>query len=184
MENIDFKGKRVGIYVDLANVGLTVRNIMRLNQGIDYVQLVNCLSEGNNVTSCVVFDGEMVGLNSVQKEIKESGIELGLVKQYQNDRQKGVDMTMGLRMLNDGNNDVIDVAILVSGDADFMPVYDSLTALGKEVYFAAYDDALNARIRGEFGDRIINLEQFPIIRLSPENDFPSYYLEKAAAEVQ
>jgi hypothetical protein len=73
-------------------------------------------------------------------------VRLGTLKQQQQGRrvtQKEVDVTMAVDMLRHGTSQVIDRAVLVTGDLDFRPVVESLVQLGVVVELV-YDPLVTA----------------------------------------
>ena len=53
-------------------------------------------------------------------------------------REKGVDICIAVDMLSQAYNNAYDVALLLTGDSDFVPAIEKVKALGKIVYCAAF----------------------------------------------
>ncbi len=52
--------------------------------------------------------------------------------------QKGIDVELALDVLDFAHHDRFDIAVLITGDADFVPLVRKLTALGKQVLLAHF----------------------------------------------
>ncbi len=52
--------------------------------------------------------------------------------------QKGIDVELALDVLDLAHHDRFDVCVLITGDADFVPLVRKLTALGKQVLLAYF----------------------------------------------
>ena len=61
--------------------------------------------------------------------------------------EKGVDVALVTKMLSFGFKDTYDVAILVSGDADYIDAVEQIRNLGKRVEIAAFKGALAPGLR-------------------------------------
>lgn len=53
--------------------------------------------------------------------------------------QKGVDVKMALDVLDLAHDDRFDIAVLVTGDADFVPLVHKITSLGKQALVAHFE---------------------------------------------
>lgn len=74
-----------------------------------------------------------------------------MFKRPQNARaSKGVDIALTIDMLRGAYMGLYDVAVLVTGDADYIPVVREVQRLGKNVYLIAFDHpegGLNSELR-------------------------------------
>ena len=79
--------------------------------------------------------------------------------------------------------DNFDVAVVVSGDRDFVPSIEMVRGLGKQVEVAAFSGALSARLRRS-ADRSVLLEELPIIvprpKPEPVEDGERYVIAEGA----
>ena len=73
-------------------------------------------------------------------------------------RQKGVDALIAVDMLVGAFSGLFDIAVLVAGDADFIPVVEELKRRGVMVAVAASPDSLSEDLR-RAADRFIELPQ-------------------------
>lgn len=62
-------------------------------------------------------------------------------------KEKGVDVSIAIDMAVMGLEDLFDVAILVSGDADFIPVVELLRNREKIVEVAQFQNAISWNLR-------------------------------------
>jgi len=61
-------------------------------------------------------------------------------------KSKGVDINLTIDMLNHAYHDDFDLAYLISGDGDFIPLIETVMRLGKRVYVLALSSGLNPQI--------------------------------------
>ncbi|RLI52740.1 MAG: hypothetical protein DRO87_12705 [Candidatus Thorarchaeota archaeon] len=74
-------------------------------------------------------------------------------------KEKGVDVAIALDITTNALADVFDTALLVSGDADFIPVADLLTKNGKEMDVAQFSNAISWNLRRSVR-RVYELDQY------------------------
>ena len=77
--------------------------------------------------------------------------------------EKGIDVRVATDMLWQAHNDVYDTAILVSGDADYVPAVEAVKAIGKhvEVAFVARGRSLDLQ---HTADRFVPLDSEKLSR--------------------
>ncbi len=88
--------------------------------------------------------------------------EIHIVERPKKGREKGIDIKLATDMLAHAAWDNYDIAILVSGDADFEPAARRARDLGKKLYIAFYPHAVSNELL-EASDGLLALP------LSPEN---------------
>jgi uncharacterized LabA/DUF88 family protein len=71
-------------------------------------------------------------------------------------RQKGVDVLLAVDMLVGAVNQVFDVAILISGDADFVPAVNEVRRRGISVVVAGVESSMSKELRAA-SDRFVPL---------------------------
>lgn len=179
LRNID-KDDRVMIFLDLANAKYGLEDHEGLeNCMIDYSDLADTLVEGRKVAGAMVFDTDSY-FNSNRSE-REYLSEIGfrIVKgHYADDRQKEVDVSIAVNMLMHAINDHYDVAILISGDRDFIPAIYEVQKLGKKVEVAAFRDC-TADVMVDVADRYNDLSKIPMVcyhppSIRPDLEFDGY----------
>jgi uncharacterized LabA/DUF88 family protein len=67
-------------------------------------------------------------------------------KENKSAKSKGVDINLTIDMLNHAYHDDFDLAYLISGDGDFIPLIETIMRLGKRVYVMALSSGLNPQI--------------------------------------
>ena len=90
-----------------------------------------------------------------QFDMLHAGIEPKNVPMSESQGEKGIDVYMAVETLQIGLDDKIDVAVLVTGDGDFVPLVRALMKNGVKVlvsYFE-YEDGVN---KGFANERLIN----------------------------
>lgn len=81
-------------------------------------------------------------------------VEIHLTERSKKEREKGIDIMLATDMLVHAVWDNYDVAILISGDADFEPVVRRIRDLGKRVYVSFYPYAVAEKLK-ESSDGLI-----------------------------
>lgn len=93
-------------------------------------------------------------------------------------RSKGIDIALARDMLGHAYKDTYDVAVVVTGDADYLPLVDEVQQLGKAVivsFFGGPSNGLDTRLR-RAADHFIDLtERFM-------NDWQGYASQIAAGQ--
>lgn len=77
--------------------------------------------------------------------------------------QKEADVLLATELLVQAHRDSYDVAIVVSGDRDFIPAIRAVQGLGKRVEVAAFQGTYIARLK-EAADRFHILDELPCLR--------------------
>lgn len=124
-------------------------------------------AEGVRLSGVTYFDGRPDEDDEASSELLEywekirflddTHLGFGMVR-GQRPRQKGVDTLIAVRMLKGAYDGTYDIAILISGDADFVPVIEEVRSRGVAVVLGAFDDrALSQDLRAA-ADRTIYLE--------------------------
>jgi uncharacterized LabA/DUF88 family protein len=77
-------------------------------------------------------DGEIVG--DVKRSLRELGFDPNVFKKPKNSKSKGVDLSIARDMLAHAFRGNYDVAVLIAGDSDYVPLIEEVKRLGKVVY--------------------------------------------------
>lgn len=72
--------------------------------------------------------------------------------------QKGVDILLATEMLFFGFNNMYDIAVLCSGDQDFLPMIQRVKDLGKLVYVVSFDHSCAEKMKRN-PDQYTNLSE-------------------------
>jgi len=156
---------RVEIFFDLYNIYAHIRN---KGLKLDYLEMVNRLAEGRQITAKFVFDAyEQHGFDPsrrVHEKLRHNGFIL-ILRPYDPNKkkQKGVDSRLTLEMYKRARDDMYDIALMITGDGDFVPVCEDVQALGKKVEVAAFDGMTSFELK-KVADRYHDLRtvSFPM----------------------
>lgn len=102
--------------------------------------------------------GDEPKINAVIDQLKEIHIERPRV--YKKSKRKGskqVDIALSVDMLTNAHRNNYDVAVLVAGDEDYVPLVEAVQAEGKRVFVWFLDNGLSPRLR-QAADRYESLE--------------------------
>jgi uncharacterized LabA/DUF88 family protein len=96
--------------------------------------------------SAVADDPKLIDIRS---KLKSLGFNAPCVfkKQTKREKSKQVDIQLSVDMLSNAYLGNYDVAILISGDADFVPVVREVQRLGKYVYLWSFDSGLGPELK-------------------------------------
>lgn len=87
--------------------------------------------------------GDELKLNDVRKKLRELGFSPQVFKKSR-DKGKGVDIALSKDLLVNAFHNSYDVAVLVAGDGDYIPLVEEVKRLGKVVYLVFFkDEGLN-----------------------------------------
>ena len=135
---------KVIIFIDGANIFRSTRQF-RPNFQVDYLKLANTLVGSRQLIRTYYFGSEGIPPNPNQQKFYEklqrSGISVILrpIRRRNDDFiEKGVDVALATEMLSLGFQNAYDIAILVSGDSDYIHAVNKLKNIGKIVEIAAF----------------------------------------------
>lgn len=72
--------------------------------------------------------------------------------------EKGVDVALITRMLSFGFKSIYDIAVLVSGDADYTEAVEEIRNLGRRIEIVAFPNSIAAGLR-KLADKFISLDE-------------------------
>jgi uncharacterized LabA/DUF88 family protein len=103
-------------------------------------------------------------------DLMHAGIEPKYLPVSQQEREKGIDIAMAVDALQIGLDGKIDVAVLVTGDGDFVPLVRALNKQGIRVLAAyfVYEDARGKK--GFINERLLNSCNYEVDIMKLEND--------------
>jgi uncharacterized LabA/DUF88 family protein len=124
----------------------------------DLTQLMDEATRAYYYTSV---QGDDARLEAVEKALWDLGFKPRVFKKPKGSKSKGVDITLARDLLAHAFQCHLDVAVLVAGDADYVPLVEEVQRLGKVVFvaFFAASDGLNPRLR-EASDAFLSMDQF------------------------
>lgn len=163
------KTDRVMIFIDIRNVTKSVQ----LNENklfrLDFYALAVQLLEHRELVAAYVFDtrvpfGEDDRSKKFHDKLRYMGYRVIAREAYDPNReeQKEGDVAMACEMVVHALRDHYDVAIVVSGDRDFIPAIQQVQSAGKKVEVAAFANSVGSEMR-KAGDNFHELEKMPLL---------------------
>jgi uncharacterized LabA/DUF88 family protein len=158
------KNDRVMIFLDLANIEYGLGDYEGLeNCLIDHEDLAEALIDGRKVAGAMAFDTKEYFKKNWSDAEYLSGLGYKIVSGHLEDgKQKEVDVSLAVEMLMHAVNDHYDVAILISGDRDFIPAISAVQSLGKKVEVAAFRESTSREVVN-ISDKFIDVAKMPIM---------------------
>lgn len=96
-------------------------------------------------TSC---RGDEQARTDLEDQLRIAGIEAPRVfPRTKTGRSKQVDITLATEMLTHAHRDNYDIAVLVSGDGDYVPLVDAVKSEGKRVALWALETGLSPKLK-------------------------------------
>lgn len=186
---------RIGIFYD-GNFFSYAQNFFYHNRGLGWLKFSNLHSLLEEYLSelepgfsqyRVVYGGWFQGLyqsnqasyeqlrkdRNLQHDLMHAGIESHFIPMSQcNGREKGVDVALTLQAMQIGLENQIDVAVLVTGDGDFVPLAQMLMKYGVRS-LAAYFDYTDERVkkRSFINERLLKAVNYAVnLNILEDND--------------
>ena len=140
--------KRAMVFIDFDNINIPARQ-----NGIKYMNfngLRNKLCEGHRAVGCTVYLHSKMA--SLVHQIQKSGLEVQIISP-----NKSVDGRLIFDLLTNAHDNRFDIAIIASGDRDFVPVLQRIKSYNKEVFVASFRSNL-AHALTSTADKVIYLD--------------------------
>lgn len=171
MSIISFDEKdRVMIFIDLRNVVKSVSKDAWYSK-VDFVSLTRRLKGPRKLVAAYVFDSKgAIDSTDTSKRfhdyLRYKGFRVVARDSYDlaQNVQKEVDVAMAVQMVAHALKNNYDVAIVVSGDRDFIPAIQEVQAAGKRVEVAAFRDSLSDEMERQ-ADLFHCLDSEPILSM-------------------
>lgn len=141
------------LYADLSNLYGGIAELLKPGEYFDLSTLLPLIdSEFAGIDSIKVY-GAYMGLSGVtnardilfikaQNEFfnsaRLSGVHFGKGNISRYGQEKGVDMQLGVDMVNDAHLDLYEDAIILSGDADFTYPISIIKSMGKNLHYCSF----------------------------------------------
>ncbi len=152
---------KVMIFIDGSNV---FKECRRLNIKIRYEKFINILGKNRNVMRSIYYSGKEVPPNPNQrrffKMLRDNRIEVvtkslkirdetcpKCKQKYQKRIEKGVDAALATDLLWYAFQNSYDIAVLISGDSDFVPPVERVRLIGKQVDLWAFKGSLSPELK-------------------------------------
>jgi uncharacterized LabA/DUF88 family protein len=92
--------------------------------------------------------GDENAIAGIQDTLKDIGIEAPRVfKRQKNGRSKRVDITLATEMLTHAHRKNYDVAILIAGDEDYLPLVEAVQGEGARVFLWFFKNGLSPKLK-------------------------------------
>jgi len=110
-------------------------------------------------------------------DLMHSGIEPKYLPVSQQHTEKGIDVAMAVDALQIGLDKKIDIAVLVTGDGDFVPLVRALNKQGVRVLAAYFDFKDNQGKRCFINERLLNACNYgvDIAKLEEDKEFKNSF---------
>jgi uncharacterized LabA/DUF88 family protein len=172
----DNKDDKVMMFIDLRNM---LRSVETLPFRLDLETLVRNLVGPRELAAAYVFDSRMpIGSDDTSKRLHDKlrylGFRVMVREAYDSVKgeQKEVDVAMACEMVVHALRGHYDVAIVVSGDRDFIPAMQQVQAAGKRVEVAAFANSVGSAVR-QAADKFYELEKIPLLLMqNPSEETP------------
>ncbi len=154
---------RIMVFVDGENLAIRYKNMLKDSLPPSHVhfapdiyvwsKFLNIERRRYNVIRKYYYTsviGDLDKLNAIEKEIKSFGIEAPRV--FKKDKSKGskkVDISLATEMLTHAHRRNYDVAVLVAGDEDYIPLVDAVIAEGRRVVLWFINDGLSPALKNK-----------------------------------
>jgi uncharacterized LabA/DUF88 family protein len=151
-------GTKAMMFVDGENLAIRYKNVLRDRSANDWVKYKpdvyvwsNYLNVHNHGACEVVrryyytsTPGDQKEIDAVQNELKETGIQAPRVfHKPRGKRAKRVDIQLATDMLTHAHRRNYDLAILVAGDQDYVPLVEAVQSEGKRVVVWFFSEGLS-----------------------------------------
>ena len=178
------RNNKVMMFIDLRNVLESVRIIENSAPfKLDLYTLAVQLVGSRELVAAYVFDtkrpfGEEDSSARFHDKLRHLGFRVIARESYDAVRkeQKEVDVAMACEMVAHALRDHYDIAIVVSGDRDFVPAIQHVQSAGKRVEVAAFDNSVS-KAMVVVADKFYDLDKMPLLSM-----FNPTETEKSSAE--
>lgn len=157
------KEQRIGVFLDIQNLYHSAKNLYQAK--VNFPQLLKQVVDGRRLVRAIGYVVKSdVSLNEASffEALEKAGIELRMKDlQIFAGGMKKADWDVGLAVDAISLAPSLDVAVLVSGDGDFVPLVQYLKwAKGCKVEIVSFSRTTSTKLK-EAGDEHINVEEIP-----------------------
>jgi uncharacterized LabA/DUF88 family protein len=155
------RGARAMIFVDGENLAIRYKEMLGDNSPQEHVTYIPDVAvwtryaNAGGHTNCEVVRryyytscfGDETRLDEVRDALKNAGIQQPRVfKRPKNGRSKRVDISLATDMLSHAHRRNYDVAVLVTGDEDFVPLVEAVVGEGRRVVLWSLESGLSKKL--------------------------------------
>lgn len=161
--HLDPENNKIMVFIDGENLAIRYKNKLKNSSPPSHVKFIpdiyvwsvflNMERQRYNVIRKYYYTsviGDSNKLDEIEREIKSHGIEAPRV--FKKDKGKGskrVDISLATEMLTHAHRRNYDVAVLVAGDEDYIPLVDAVMAEGRRVVIWFLDDGLSSALKNK-----------------------------------
>lgn len=165
---------RVMVFIDYRNIYEGCRYLEDYTS-MDLFRLTQILVGSRDLIGAYIFDGKATNAGSgdatvrMHNKFREQGFRVvareGMVLRDGKVVQKEVDVSLACEMLEHALLNHFDVAVVISGDRDFVPAMQKVQAAGKRVEVASFENIYNEECK-RVADIYYLLDDIPFLILS------------------
>ncbi len=149
--------KRIAIFIDNSNI---FKGFRKYNVKIDYEKLKKLITKKRQLYGIYLYEGIVYPLDPNKKKWYKdlstiSGYEIRASfdkKTYNDTFEKKIDVQIAIDIISLAYEDAFDIAVLVSGDGDFLPVVQKLREINKSTELWAFRYSLANTLKEEIDD--------------------------------
>ncbi len=163
------KNDRVMFFVDIRNVINGCKEATGCDR-VEYGRMVDYLADGRKVAAAYIFDGAGES-KKLHKALAYQGFRIMTRNSFDPDEkvQKEVDVALACMLTKHATQDDFDVAVVVSGDRDFLFAVELVQSMGKRVEVASFEACFSKHmLRG--CDDFTYLDTLPIVVMESEEE--------------
>ncbi len=160
---------RVMAFIDLANIR---KNDMVPGFNIDLYSVCHELTGDRRLVAAYVFDASpenttIKSHENLYSRLRMIGFRVITRGSYDAEKQeqKEVDVAMACEMVVQAMRDNYDVALVVSGDRDFVPAIQHVQSAGKRVEVAAFKKSFSFEMK-KMSDYYYELDSYPLFNVN------------------
>ncbi len=143
--------KRAMAFVDFENINIVARNKHNVRY-LNFIKMREILSKDFRCVGCLVYLPNK--MRDLVRSIQNAGLKPEMVSP-----NKSVDGRLIFDVLTNAYNDSFDVAIIASGDRDYIPVIEEIKRMNKSVVIASFSISLASSMRAA-ADDVIDLDGY------------------------
>lgn len=166
------RNNRVMLFIDLKNITKSVEPVESAYFKLDFYTLARQLTGQRELVAAYIFDtrkpyGDDDPSKKFHDKLRYNGFRVIARESYDPNRkeQKEVDVAMACELVVHALRDHYDVAIVVSGDRDFIPAIQHVQAAGKRVEVAAFSNSVGGELI-RTADEFHELGRMPLLSMN------------------
>ncbi len=154
MDQLNRNSERIMVFIDNSNI---FNGFKKYNIKANYEKLKNIIVNGRILISIFLYEGIVYPISNEKKKwYKDLSNKSGYIIKASFDKkvsnasiEKKVDVKLAIDMISFAYENAYDIAVLVSGDGDFLPVIKKLNKINKKIEVWAFKYSLANTIKEE-----------------------------------